>query len=608
MTEEEWRRTVDHNKPSIHPITKERWLYGRSWSSADLGCPYPEPPLLWVELFCLGNFETRRPPRSPGKYHHLRRVIDLWWNQPESTSHFDWHFYSERMAKAACEWNFLAVAGAGSTGKSDFAAAYALSMFLANPQETLILITSTSLKGARLRIWASLQKYFNARKGFPGKLVNSEGTLRFDDPSGKVEGTSQMGVVLIAAEPKNSAEASSKLIGAKNRRVILLCDELAALSDAVLKAVENLSNNDWFQVIGLSNPHSRYDPFGQLAEPLEGWESDTVTIETMEWRTKWGYCIRLDGLDSPNITEGKVIYPYLLTQEKWDSAVARAGPAGATSSEFLRMKRGYFPDSVSDECIFSQQDFVFGKGFDKAVWGVEAPLRLASLDPSFSSGGDSCVLTFASYSVDKDGKTLLQRDEAMELDHDVRNPLPRTNQLAQMVVRECRNRGVRATHYVMDVTGGGGPFADTIATEWGSQGFLRVNFSESPSSAPMSPIDPTPANEACADKSSELWYAAVDLLRAGHLRGLDKVVAAELSARRHDPNSSRKRKVESKKAMKLRTGSSPDFADSYILLIDLVRRRLRMKRASVAGTSNTPTWGRIKQRKGSLLTHGDLEA
>lgn len=608
MTEEEWKRTLNHNVPSVHPITKKKWLYGRTWTSADVGASSPDPPILWINLFCFGNYENIRLPRSPGKFHLFRAIVEEWFNHPSSSAKFDFQDFSIRMAEAACKFDYLAIAGAASTGKSDFAAAYALVCFMANPQETLILITSTSLKGAGRRVWGAIQRYYNARPGLPGKLINSAGTIRYEDPSGKRSGTEQMGITLIAAEPKNSVEASNKLIGAHAKTVILIADELAALSGSVLKAVDNLANNPRFQMIGMSNPSSRYDNMGQFCEPEAGWESDSIDINTKEWKTKWGWCVRLDGLDSPNLIEGRTIYPYLMTQERWDAAIMRAGPAGATSSEFMRMNRGYFPDSVSDECVFSQADFVFGKAFGTAVWGIEAPLRLASLDPSFSSGGDLCILTFASYGKDKDGVMIVQRDEALPLDHNVKDPLPRTQQLAQMVVRECRNRGVRATHFIMDSTGGGSSFADTIATEWGTQEFLRVNFSESPSTAPMSPIDPTPANEACADKSSELWYCAVDLLRAGHLRGFDKVLAAELASRRHDANTTRKRKVESKVIMKARTGSSPDYADSFVLIIDLVRRRLRMKRSASPGTTgNSPTWKNLLQKKSSLLTHGDLE-
>ena len=85
----------------------------------------------------------------------------------------------------------------------------------------------------------------------------------------------------------------------------MIGDELSELSESILQAgLTNLSKNPFFQMIGMSNPNSRFDAFGVWSEPNKGWEAiDTQTAD--EWKTKWGgKYIRLDGERSPNIVLG----------------------------------------------------------------------------------------------------------------------------------------------------------------------------------------------------------------------------------------------------------------------------------------------------------------
>jgi hypothetical protein len=592
--------------PLVPTIVKKHnyvCLYGRAFDLES------HPNRIDIEYRCLRDFDVggKPPPRSPGKYFHLRQAIDLMWNYDGSPARFDWQYYSEKMAEAACASNYLAIAGAASTGKSDFAAVYALTMFAAAPTETLVLLTSTSMKGARGRVWASIKKYHHARPGMYWKLVDSNGIIRFHDPSGKFQGTDQMSIQLIAAEPGKTQEASSKLIGLKNKRVFLIADELSELSEAVLTAADgNLSSNPNFQMIGLSNPKSRFDPFGNLAKPAKGW--DSIHIEMEEWKTTRGYCIRLDGAKSPNIVEGRVVYPYLMRQDQWDSKLAQAGARGENSSNFLRMTRGWFPDSVSEEAIFAETDFDYHKAYDKPVWGLERPVKVAGFDPSFTEGGDRCSLVFGDYGKDKENKPTLALTEAIIIADDAtKKHIPRNVQIAQSVVDECRKRNVNPRYFAMDTTGGGAVLADLIASLWTNE-IHRVQFSQAPSERPMSPLDPTPAKDAVANKVSELWCCAVDYLRAGQFKGITAELARELASRYYHKDSGAKRKVESKLVMKTRCGYSPDLADAFCVMLDLVRHKLRMASQTKSGSpvSANKVWEKKFRKFNADLTSAQL--
>lgn len=599
----------DPVEPVFDKHTKTIHLYGMCWDVTFF------QSMLLIELFMFRWFDHPTTARLRKKEHirgsekaaHFVRIVDLLWNRKDSPARFDWHDYALRMTEASCAHDYLAIAGAASTGKSDFAAIYAIVQALAEPSKTLVIVTSTSLKAAKGRVWASIKKYFHAlpQGCAPFKLVDSDGVIRYTGEGS----TGQMGLMLVAGEASKSTEASSKLIGLKNTRVFMVADELSDLAESVLRAaLDNLSSNPYFQLIGLSNPRSRFDPMGIISEPKDGW--DSINIETQEWVTKMGYAIRLDGKYSPNLLEGTTVYPYLLTQAKWDAALSRAGVSGERSSGFLRMIRGWFPDSVGDEAIFSQADFGYGKAFDRAIWGTEAPIKIAGCDPAFA-GGDRTILVFGEYGKNTEGKMVIHLTAIIVITDDATNKeVPPNHQRAQKIVDECKKRGVHPKHFGIDTTGAGAVMAEVIVTLWSSE-IHHCLFAGAPSDKPMSPVDPTPAKEAVANRVSELWCCASDYLRAGHIRGMDTALARELSSRFYDPRASgKKRKVESKVEMKERIGYSPDIADAWVIMIDLVRQRLRMTSASKPGNSGKPgsAWKNFVKRKDAALTVATLRS
>ena len=146
----------------------------------------------------------------------------------------------------------------------------------------------------------SVMSLLSVIDGAPIKIRDSIGNAAYVDENGTL--IERAGLSLIAAEKSKTREAIGKFIGIKQKRVIMIGDELSELSESILQAgLTNLSKNPFFQMIGMSNPNSRFDAFGVWSEPNKGWEAiDTQTAD--EWKTKWGgKYIRLDGERSPNI-------------------------------------------------------------------------------------------------------------------------------------------------------------------------------------------------------------------------------------------------------------------------------------------------------------------
>lgn len=504
-----------------------------------------------------------------GKYQHCRNAIDLLWNTEESTMKFDWHPWAERMIEEACENKCLSIAGCASSGKSDTYAVYGIVCFLADPENTRVLVTSTSLKDSRLRIWGRIKEYWNAVPGLDtiGKMVDSMGMIKYINEKG--EASEASGIVLIAGESKKEKESIKKMIGFKRRRVIVIADEMPELSPTILEAaISNLDSNPFFQFIGIGNPNSRFDAHGTFSKPKHGWGS--VPVTAAEWETDLGKCIRFDAELSPNILAGYTIYPYLCTEEKLEAK--RKNP-GEDSLLYWRMFRGFWCPTGSEAGLYSEADITqFGADDRNLMWGTSAT-RIAFIDPAWTTGGDRAMVYLGWVGETIAGsKVLLYDPEGVHLVDSVSDPRPVSYQIAEQFRDLCKKEDVSIHAAGVDTTGGGSTFADVLSVVWGS-GFHRCLFSGSASDKPVSASDNRTCKEAFQNRVSELWGIGVQYIRSGQIKGIGKGLASEMTARLYTTLGKGVIEVESKRKMKARTGKSPDEADAAFGLLDLARER-----------------------------------
>jgi hypothetical protein len=535
-------------------------VYGREFP-ADI-------TLVTLELSCLND----PPPQSPGKLFHFKQVVDLLWNHPDSKMPIEWTPWLERMIEAAFEHKYLAVAGCASSGKSQAYALWAIVNFLMKPWATLVIVTSTSLKESRKRIWGAITDLWRAVPGLPGKLVDSVGMIRMDDGSDTKYGD-RCGIALVAAERKKEREAVGKLVGIKQQRVIFIADELPELGESILEAAyTNLSNNPFFQLIGIGNPASYYDPFGQFATPKDGWGS--VTVEDEEWETERGHCLHFDAHKSPNIIAGHVVYPWMITPQ---NLAESADKLGDNSPGYWRMYRGFWCPTGSDTSIYSESDIV-KYGADQRVEWIDKPTKVAALDPSFSANGDRSILYFGFVGVDTSGKRVVCLDHYEELREDVTNKEePRAFQIARQFKDKCEAWGVAPQDAAYDASGGGAPFGDVVDALW-SRKVLRVQFGGKASEKPVSLTDRVPGHERYANRVSELWWTGKELIRNKQLFGVCRELVREMTERQYttEKGLSMRIRVETKSDMKVRIGKSPDISDAAFILVELCRTRHKL--------------------------------
>lgn len=579
-----------------------------------------------------------------GRFQHFKNFVDLRWNHPSlnCTKKFIWHDWSTRVIQKFCTESEVGIAGCTSSGKSSPAALWVVANYLMNPTHVKSFVLSTTIKGAKDRVWKDVIEFWEAVSSPEGKLLKATHEIQGLNFSGDGFGNTS-GIYLHAADKSSEASAIDKLIGAKAAKsgnpgasfeeliaspeysylrkegfdedylrdlvarlqelapdrmgpLIVVIDEATGVSEGVLNSImANLKpgNPGFLQVIVLGNPASRFDSHGTFCEPDAGW--DSITLMDEEWRTKsGGVCIRFDGEKNPRIVHKNERLTWMLRQQDID---AMAKKYGENSLYYFRMVRGFWSPLGADTGVYSEADFIQSGALDKTVWGFERPRRLAGYDPSFTSGGDRAVCWFGLLGKDPEGKMILQLEEEVTIKPnmlDKATPVPA--QMVKLWRDECLARGVGPECACFDATGGGVTFAALVNMLW-SPSVQGVSSGGKASKAVL-PGEKTPegkpvvAADRFGNKASEIWVGAMPFLRSGQIRGVTKELAKEICSRQNDKTGmgdARVIKIESKRVYKGREKGSPDSSDAFFLLVEHAKTKHGFKPSEKAPVDTPAT-------------------
>lgn len=545
-------------------------------------------------------------PKGKPAWLHFVNAVNLIWNYPGTKKPFVWHPWAIDMAKASFAHKRLGVAGCGSSGKSDYFAVYALVSWLSNPFKNVVLVTTTTLKDAKGRIWGKITGYYNNMVAPPpGKLLDSSYELIAVDPtSGK--SMPEYGISLFPGESSKSAESSRAIRGKKHGdggKIIVIMDEMAELSNSIVNTFEeNLTQNPNHQIIGIANPNTPYDPFGLFCEPIAEGGYASITESDFEWEGKGGHVIRFDAELSPNVIEGRTIYPFLMTREQLEEKRHQREIGRLSARGYYRGVKGFWLLDADDEAIYSPAELFRCHG--KPVWqGI--PTKVGGFDVGYTAGGDRSVLITASIGVCTDGKKRIAFDDVVYLNEDLKNKeIDRTRQIVAKLKAECEKRGILPENLAIDSTAGGGKtFCDAVWANWSNK-ILRVDFGGKASDRPVSSADRAKSSVRYVNRVSELWYAGKEAVRCDQLRAIPKEASEEMVVRRFKDNKAQdggsRIKVESKLDMKQRTGKSPDIADALFLVLDLCRERHGLSQIEKAGNQRENTISPLKKKFNKL--------
>lgn len=544
---------------------------------------------------------------------HFKRIVEILWGPNNKAKQWEWNPWAEK-ALEACHFHpitgarypHVGLSGCGSSGKTAILALHILVNWMCDPINTLCMVTSTDLAAAKKRVWGEIIQFWQAaQSAMPGKLVESKGIIITVNPKTGNKLSDKSGISLIAGEKRKEREAIGKIIGAKNKRVFMGADELPELTEAILEAsMSNLATNPTFQLLAAGNFKNRHDAFGQFVEPLDGY--DSINVETENWLTKQGHCVRFDGLKSPNILSGENIWKGIYGSKQ---LAAHRKDLGENTAGFWRMCRSFEAPLGLDNCIYSESDFAAGKAREYPIWRGDS-VKVSGLDPSFTNGGDRTVQWFGRFGADTTGKNVLCLYKKMLLREDVRiKEKTRNFQIAEQFRDNCIAEGVTPRHAAVDATAAGGVFCDIVNELW-SREVLRVDFSGSPSDLLVSTTSPKTAKDSYDRRVTELWYVGLEFMKHGQLKGITDELSREMKARHYETVKGAeglKMRVETKADMKERLGFSPDEADAFFVMLDLCRQRLGFLSGGLAGGSVKAQADADKQSKAANEVYASVD-
>lgn len=529
--------------------------YGASWDATKLG----HLPEFHIEAACFKKGRTQEQG-GLGKYGHFRKLAAI------TCPHVKWHPWNEWSAQKLCENSVVAMTGCATASKTHIAGVFGFNFFLAAPSMTSVVLTSTTSKMVRKRIWPVIQELHSQCPFDIGNLVDSKTTLQ------ATRGDDKNGIFAIAVGDGPLERALGNIKGVHNRRMMLIVDEATDTKEAIFEAINNLQKGcEEFVLVAIGNATSKLDPHGRLCEPKEGWNSINVNVDewpikgVSKWGIEGGICLHFDGEQSPNVKCGEDRWPFIFTNK--DLARALSFPDAHEHPGHWKEVRGFWPPEGVCRTIFSESLIEKYNGMGRHIF-LSSKIPMASLDVAF--GGDKCVLRFAELGDIERGKPGMQLTETIIVPIRATNPEPIREQIAARVIEECTKRGVQPQNFGGDSTGEGGGVMGVISERW-SPRIQWVEFGGSPSSMPAGVEDQRPACEVFDRKVTELWYSAREWLTAGQLKGLTVEDCIQFCSREYN-HLKRKIVLDKKEDCKKKIGHSPDEADSVVILIEVARR------------------------------------
>lgn len=515
------------------------------------------------------------------KFKHMKAAHDYLW--PDEL----WHYWTQRKFEKHCEdWSYITYAGGASAAKSNDTAKLALLFWLANPAKRGVIIASTTLESLNSRIWGYVKKYLRRIAiPLPVKYTASP-TPKILYTGGDNVGIKNLvdtihGMFAIAAKKGEDDDAIASWIGRHPEEgMLLVLDEATDMPLSILKALPNLeAKAENFQCIAIGNSNSKSDLHGTLSTPKAGWDSINPFKDIM-WETtqKNGICLFFSCYESPAIHEDDPILrqclsQFLITAEEIE---AKEAEFGRESDSFMRFVLGYWKKTSSSGVVIDP-DFIDRYHVqDLAEWsGVYDLTMVAGLDPSFSSGGDQCVLRLAILGVDVRGKMVLDfRGDKLLFRIPLTASITKSPELqvADGVIDVLSHYGVRLPNLCIDANGGGRGLGETIR--------LRMNarFGTEDTGLPRRVITTRLGTGNIRDvkdpgiiiiSAYDLWWTFRPYMEHEQIRGLDSATVMQLTSRKVDFDKQLKPRLETKLAFKQRVGAmfrnqakSPDEADA----------------------------------------------
>ena len=276
-----------------------------------------------------------------------------------------------------------------------------------------------------------------------------------------------------------------------------------------------------------------------------------------------------------------MVYPGLQTRTGIERIIANAG--GYNTAGYYTFARGAFPKEGADLVIIPtslmadiQGEFVFLES--RPVAGVDIALE----------GDDNAIMTVGRYGLASGWRRRPTKDfpegevvpflaetgrrlqkHVIQIDQQFRLPKAETLTMARRIRETCEQAGVDPEWCCVDRTVYGCGVHDYLKATWGPVKGINPSFSASEIKILSEDTDlPVDLYERLV---TELWYAARKFIEHSLVKISPTVPTErlfhELTTRQFNTSARGKIKVEAKSEYKSRGNKSPDFADSFTILI-----------------------------------------
>jgi hypothetical protein len=516
-----------------------------------------------------------------GPLPHFLAIERLLW--PED----DVHRWSSLAFQTLVNETITVLMGPADAGKTYPAAKWALIEYWTDPQNTLVLVSSTDVRGLELRVWGAIKDLFNRATdlyphldGTPLESYHSITTDKLGNSDDKAR-VLRKGIICIPCMQSNRYVGLGKYVGVKQKRLRQVADECQLMGSSFLDAIPNFLGKDYKGVF-LGNPLDPNDPLGRVAEPLEGWDKQDEPNETATWRTRFhnGICVNFVGTDSPNYDYPNYLparYPYMIG---WRKVEAVKSFWQEDSIQYYSQCKGVMRFGLVGHRVITQQLCRQHNAHDEAVWGNRDVTRVYAIDPAYG-GEDRCVGGMIEFGQDRAGKQILRVSNPRVIPIKPGIAKKPEDQIAEAVKHDLESFNIPVENCFYD-SFGKGTVGHAFALVFGNQTPKPVDSGGRPSSRPVRSDlliwDETKrqkrhkrCDEHYSKFVSELWFSVRYTIECGQMRELPHDVMMEGCLREYGIAMGNKTEVEKKTDTRKRMGKSPDLFDWLAVAVEGAR-------------------------------------
>lgn len=563
-------------KPKLEPI-----INLNREATDTYGCPEKYKTQLNYDRWAFAN---RKTPPGKTRPELFRGIADTLVPR-----RFVWHGWMNRILDVMCKRRWGAFTGCSNSGKTFGVVNFACAWWLCAPEDSSVIIVSTTMKMLRKRGWSEVSSFYNSfckASGVQeyGNFVDSQTLWRYQ------HGDDKNAIFGLAVNEGNTTKVADNIKGIHTKRQLVIIDEATAVPAAIWDACTNLYGypidaGGEFILVALANARTRLDAFGRFIEPENGW--DSVSIETDEWETKPRsedgkkvLVTRFDFRRSPNITEGKLVCKHLPTAQRVTMRMKALGEAGALHDPLhYSNDLGFPPPEGVAKTVFTETLLSMFDAYGRHTFTGQNFSIIGTYDQART--GDRPTVRFAALGEIRPGVMGIEWMPPIILYFDASDKkTPIAYQALNLLKKHCGNVQYRGQTYTCHPRDFGidasneATFCDLCEREW-SANIIRIQFGGAASEDACSHEDGRPANTVYKNKRAEMYFRTKSATESLQLKGVDKDTAAELVTLEYvdtKPDGTGKLiTIIDKKEYKLKYQVSPDYSDSAVMIQEVAR-------------------------------------